>query len=119
MPPEDANEPSGLDPIIEYYKQFVDREALRENLKLTPTERFLKHQARLAEWEARQAPIKASTFGDPSAESVVDCFKKEVDRTLLRQNLQLTPQERLRKLAAHQRVALENRARAEHRRKLG
>jgi hypothetical protein len=32
------------DPVVEYYMQFVDREALRENLKLTVEERILKHQ---------------------------------------------------------------------------
>jgi hypothetical protein len=30
------------DPVIEYYKQFIDRSLLRENLKLTPTERVRK-----------------------------------------------------------------------------
>ena len=30
------------DAINEYYKQFVDREALRENLKRTPEERLFK-----------------------------------------------------------------------------
>jgi hypothetical protein len=32
------------DPVIEYYKQFIDRSLLRENLKLTPTERVRKMQ---------------------------------------------------------------------------
>lgn len=31
------------DPVIEVYKQHVDRTLLRENLKLTVEERFLKH----------------------------------------------------------------------------
>ncbi|MEO8271730.1 MAG: hypothetical protein ABI557_18550 [Aureliella sp.] len=30
------------DPVIEAYKKDVDRTLLRENLKLTPAERFLK-----------------------------------------------------------------------------
>ena len=30
------------DPIIEYYKQFVDVSLLRENLKLTPEQRIRK-----------------------------------------------------------------------------
>jgi hypothetical protein len=30
------------DPVIEYYKQFIDRSLRRENLKLTPTERVRK-----------------------------------------------------------------------------
>ncbi len=32
------------DPVIEYYKQFVDRTLLRENLKLTPQERSEKFE---------------------------------------------------------------------------
>ncbi len=31
-------------------------------------------------------------------DSVIDAFKKDVDRTLLRKNLTLTPEERLRRL---------------------
>jgi hypothetical protein len=30
------------DPVIEYYKKFVDRNEIRENLKLTVTQRFEK-----------------------------------------------------------------------------
>ncbi len=32
------------DPIIEAYKKDVDRTLLRENLKLTPSERFLRFE---------------------------------------------------------------------------
>jgi len=34
----------GIEPdlVIEYYKQFIDREELRRNLKLTVTQRFEK-----------------------------------------------------------------------------
>jgi hypothetical protein len=32
------------DPVIEYYKQFIDQSLLHENLKLTPTERVRKMQ---------------------------------------------------------------------------
>jgi len=31
------------DPVIEAYKKDVDRTLLRENLKLTPTQRLAKH----------------------------------------------------------------------------
>jgi hypothetical protein len=31
------------DPVIEAYKKDVDRSLIRENLKLTPTQRFQKH----------------------------------------------------------------------------
>jgi hypothetical protein len=30
------------DPVIEFYKRFVDRAAIRENLRLTPDERLRK-----------------------------------------------------------------------------
>ena len=33
-----------------------------------------------------------------AADPVIDAFKKDVDRTLIRENLKLTPDERLRKL---------------------
>lgn len=36
-----------VDPVIEVYKQHVDRSLLRENLKLTPEERLRKLQAHL------------------------------------------------------------------------
>lgn len=37
--PDDAGS-RFLDPVIEAYKQDVDRTLLRENLKLTPSQRF-------------------------------------------------------------------------------
>lgn len=36
------------DPVVEAYKRDVDRTLLRENLKLTVEERFLKHQRAFA-----------------------------------------------------------------------
>lgn len=42
---------------------------------------------------ARAGP--ASRLRDP----VVDAYKRDVDRTLLQENLKLTPEERIRKLA--------------------
>ena len=41
-PPAAAPAP---DPVIEVYKKDIDRSLLRENLKLTPTERIAKLQA--------------------------------------------------------------------------
>lgn len=38
---------------------------------------------------------------------VIEAYKKDVDRTLLRENLKLTPQERIEKLMAMQRFAAE------------
>jgi hypothetical protein len=50
------------DPVIEAYKRDLDRTLLRENLKLTVEERFLKLQAlqRFAE-ELRRAGRRAGT----------------------------------------------------------
>ena len=42
MAPGDDELP--VDPVIDYYKQDVDRTLLRENLKLTPEARVLKLQ---------------------------------------------------------------------------
>lgn len=41
---------------------------------------------------------------------VIEAFKKDVDRTLLRENLKLTPDERVRKLAQFMRSLEEVRA---------
>jgi hypothetical protein len=35
----------------------------------------------------------------------IDAYKRDVDRTLLRENLKLTPEQRLAKLMAHQQFA--------------
>lgn len=48
------------DPVIEVYKRDVDRSLLRENLKLTVEQRFLKlHQLQRFAVELRQARRKA------------------------------------------------------------
>jgi hypothetical protein len=51
------------DPVIEAYKKDIDRTLIRENLKLTVEQRFLKHMAlqRFAEelWEAGKRARKA------------------------------------------------------------
>ncbi|MBI1784469.1 hypothetical protein HYR69_04935 [Candidatus Sumerlaeota bacterium] len=39
--PEPIAFPFPLDPVIEVYKKDIDRTLLRENLKLTPEQRFL------------------------------------------------------------------------------
>jgi len=47
---------------------------------------------------------------------VIEAYKRDVDRTLLRENLKLTPDERLRKLVAFMRSLEEVRAAATARR---
>ncbi|MSU80667.1 MAG: hypothetical protein EXS16_21590 [Gemmataceae bacterium] len=44
--------PDFFDPVVEAYKKDVDMTLIRENLKLTVTERFEKHQKL---WEFAQA----------------------------------------------------------------
>jgi hypothetical protein len=48
-------------------------------------------------------------FFDQSLEPdpVIEFYKKDVDRTLIRENLKRTPEERLRNLIQHQRFAVE------------
>ena len=57
------------DPVIEYYKKDLDRTLLRENLKLTVTERFEKAMAlqRFAE-ELRRAGQAAGLGKKPSGD---------------------------------------------------
>jgi hypothetical protein len=58
--PRDELPPITPDPVIEFYKKDVDRTLIRENLKLTVTERFEKLMAlqRFAE-EMRRAGKEA------------------------------------------------------------
>ena len=43
--------------------------------------------------------VKRPPATDLPPDPVIEAFKKDVDRTLLRENLKLTPDERVRKLA--------------------
>jgi len=100
--------------LIEYFKRQVDREALRENLKLTPAERLEKFERLLREKypdqlaSASVQPLRESatqySTSEPKNDSVgdapsdlVEAFKKDVDRTLLIENLKLTPAQRMEK----------------------
>ncbi len=49
----------------------------------------------------------ASTTIAPRVDPVIEDYKKGIDRTLLRENLKLTVEERFRKLMAMQRFAEE------------
>ena len=96
------------DPIIEYYKQFVDREAIRANLKLTPEERLQKLEKesqtslQMLDREPVGPPIpwKAVSDTGPSrvTNPVIELYKRDVDRTLLRENLRKSPEQRLQQL---------------------
>jgi hypothetical protein len=121
MPPDfDPDQPSSLDAIITRYKRFLDRPALRESLKLTPTERFQKHQAKLAELTSKgKAGKKREVNVAPPAspqpvipldrDPVVELYKKDVDRTMLRESLKRSVTERFEANMALQRFAEEMR----------
>lgn len=103
---------SFIDPVVEHYKQFVDREELRANLRLTPAHRIEKMQQRAAAFDAEVRKNQPAVHAHPvwapisdcgpdrTTDPVVELFKAEVDRTLLRENLRLTPDQRLRNLAS-------------------
>lgn len=84
------------DPVIEYYKQFVDREALRENLGRIRRDRQQTERAHEPPGPAYGLvpPIPETIEPDP----VIEAYKKDVDRTLLRENLKLTVEQRFRKM---------------------
>ncbi|EMJ99172.1 hypothetical protein AB3N61_11750 [Leptospira sp. WS58.C1] len=44
-----------------------------------------------------------------SIQEIIDIYKNDIDRTLIRENLKLTPTERIRKLEELQQVAEETR----------
>ena len=85
------------DPVIEWYKQFVDRDALRENLRRLRRERPLREHVSEPPAPAYGTPvprIPETIEPDP----VIEAYKRDVDRTLLRENLKLTVEQRFRKM---------------------
>jgi hypothetical protein len=114
--------------LIEYFKKQVDREALRENLKLTPAQRVEKMQ-RLSQKQCPDrtrpdiahdsvrpmrepaAPYSTDQTGEDrsvdATNDLVEAFKKDVDRTLLIENLKLTVAERMEKFEANMKMIYE------------
>jgi|SRR6266850_4845439 len=97
------------DPVIEFYMGKVDRAAIRENLKLTPGQRVERFQQRM---EAMTGGVPASSdsselkealnsapipFTLSDSDLVVDAYMGGIDRTLIRENLKLSPDQRLLK----------------------
>lgn len=114
------------DPVIEFYKRRVDRALLRENLKLSVDERL----QRLQELADKQlSPRRQPPGPDQPWQPISDCgpnrttdpiielYKRDVDRTLLRENLRLSPEQRLQKLEGFVRFVGELRMAAEKRAK--
>lgn len=50
---------------------------------------------------------RESSEARSSIDDVIEVYKRDIDRTLLRENLRLSPEERLRKLQQLQRFAAE------------
>ena len=113
------------DPVIEYYMARVDRAAIRERLKLTPAERLAELQreadARIAQQPSPQVEERPNEPGTPPKfygeefqplpsrvpmlfpDAVIAAYMRDVDRTILRENLRLTVGERLERFAAFMR----------------
>ena len=63
----------------------------------SPSVDTLERLARAAGFELR-LELESPAAGDP----VVDAYKRDIDRTLLRENLKKSPDQRIRALAKHQ-----------------
>jgi hypothetical protein len=107
------------DPVIEFYKQFVDRSKLRENLQRIAAQRLNEPQKKnAATRKTRRAhpgpdrPWKPVSDCGPGREydPIIELYKQDVDRTLLRENLKLTPEQRLLKLNSFMRLIAELRS---------
>jgi hypothetical protein len=102
-----------VDPIIDHYKKFVDRAKLRENLTLSVDQRIERlRDLSAASYQRRRPPgpdrpWEAVSDCGPNRQSdpITELYKRDVDRTLLRENLKLEPGERLAKLAGFVRLA--------------
>jgi hypothetical protein len=118
------------DPVIEFYMARIDRAAIRERLDLTPAQRLdalqqqgkarAENQTERIRERSTQAlspnepapPLEFSGGGtyapipDPAArpmlfpDPVVQAYMKDVDRTLIREQLKKSPTERLQSLIA-------------------
>ena len=119
------------DPVIEFYLERVDRAAIRAQLKKTPEERlqWLEKRA-LAETRVREEPRPSGTNEISSGETlagfpsrspdpdpalrpllfpdpVVEAYLKDVDRSILRENLKRSVAGRLENFAAFMRDVYE------------
>jgi hypothetical protein len=93
------------DPVIEVYKKDVDRTLLVENLRLSVEERLRRLQDFVGELErmkARAPRARGPAPGVDGASGVIEAFKKDIDRGLLRNSLRLSVEERLRELMRFQ-----------------
>jgi hypothetical protein len=117
------------DPVIEFYLEKVDRPAIREQLKKTPSERlqWLEEQTASARPSlVREEPEAAPRAGrklemaaDPTwfaavaavpllyPDPVIEAYLKDVDRGLIREALKLSVAERFERFARLMKSAYE------------
>jgi hypothetical protein len=123
------------DPVIEFYLEKVDRAAIRAQLGKTPTERLqslvdqaapherqLSSRIREPETTAQLQPNESTKFAgfmiytpdpDPAkrpllfSDPVVEAYLKDVDRSILRENLKRSVAERLENFAGFMRGVYE------------
>jgi hypothetical protein len=114
--------------LIEHFKRQVDREALRENPRLTPAERMEKLQRLSREkLPSRAAPDLApeivpviqepagayaaadteEELGADASNDLIEVFKKDVDRTLLVENLKLSVPQRMEQFERNMKMLYE------------
>jgi len=106
--PHDNLRTAPMEAIIKHFKQFVDRDALRANLKLTVDERLNRLSKSAAEFSPRREPPSpekpwesVSDCGPArTKDPVIELFKRDIDRTLLRANLMRSMSERCQALAS-------------------
>jgi hypothetical protein len=107
------------DPVVDYYKQFVDRSALREILRLSADERCRRMEAIAQATSIPQAqPPSPDRAWQPvsdcgpgrSSDPVIELYKRDIDRTLLRENLRRTADQRCQALESLARLVDEFRS---------
>lgn len=129
------------DPVIEFYMKRIDRAAIRERLKMTPAQRLevLQQQvkARAETARVREEPTEKHPPNEPAPplkffgsytptpdpaerptlypDPVVAAYLRDVDRSILRENLKLTAAQRLQNFADLMRSVYELRGAAGNR----
>ena len=87
-----------FDPVIEVFKRKVNRASIRENLRRIANERPAPVQENLLCLNEAYSEIVPRLAPPDVYDPVIEAYKKDVDRTLIRENLKLTPEQRVRKL---------------------
>ena len=98
-----------VDPVIEFFKRKVDRAALRRNLQLSFQERLEQlEEVSLRELPPKRQPPSPDQPWQPvsdcgpnrTSDPIIELYKRDVDRTLLRENLKLTQEARFDQLSS-------------------